>query len=334
MGLIKHGKVYWLDVRIGGKRIRRSLKTPYKNVALPRYGEVLESLQVKFGIESIKFSEFCQDYLEWSWNTKPASAYGEERKLKKMCDYFCLESKIVTLDDITPYHIEQLKGKLRNDGLSKSTINLYLRLLKTLFNRAIDWEKYSKPNPLKKVAFFRVQRHVEALSGRDVEKILKAAREVSADPKSKLQKLIYDLILFALNTGMRKAEVCSLTTKSVKDDTVVIRGKGDKTRVIPLNSTARAIIARQPRRGEYVFDIPGRNSNNLFFHVSQKIGRMAGIKWHFHQLRHFFVTRLLEKGVDFATISKLAGHSQLRTTFLYSHTNGEKMRKAVESLEG
>ena len=163
--------------------------------------------------------------------------------------------------------------------------------------------------------------------------MLDATRIVSGDAKSKLHALIYDLVLFALNTGMRRAEVLNLTTKSVKEDTVVIRGKGDRTRIIPLNSTARAIIVKQPRRSEYVFDVPSRNNTSLLFLVTQKISKLSGVKFCFHDLRHAFTTNLLSKGVDFVTIGKLLGHSELRTTFLYSHTDGEKMRRAVESLE-
>jgi site-specific recombinase XerD len=60
----------------------------------------------------------------------------------------------------------------------------------------------------------------------------------------------------------------------------------------------------------------------------------TGIGFHFHLLRHYFTTSLLEKGVDFVTIGSLLGHSKITTSLIYFHTDLEGKRKAVESLEG
>lgn len=167
MGISKHGKIYWLDIRIKGKRIRRSLRTENTNEALARYAPLREKLLEKHLGEKVKFSDFCKKYLDWAWSSKPASALREQQRLGKIQD-FLQGLEIVNLDDITPYHIEQLKAELKEGKLSKATINRYLQILRGLFYRAIDWEIYRKPNPLKKIRFYKEERTIQGLSGKDI----------------------------------------------------------------------------------------------------------------------------------------------------------------------
>lgn len=334
MGIIKHGQVFWLDIRIKGKRYRRSLHTTNKLEALHLYGQKREELiQEKTG-KRTRFSEFAKKYLDWAWSSKPASADREQQRLKRIAQFF--ESLgIIYLEDITPYHAEQLKALLREKNLSKSTINMYLQILRGMFYRAIDWEVYSKPNPMKKVKFFRKDSHVQILSKEEMAKVIQAAKEISErpDPRSSLQKCIHDLILFALNTGMRKSEILGLKWKDIREGEAIIKGKGEKTRAVPLNRTVQEILSRQPRRDDYVFRIENRYQPAVLWRTIGQIKKRTGIDFHFHLTRHAFASALLEKGVDFVTISEILGHSRMSMTLIYSHTDKDKKKRAVEILE-
>lgn len=164
MSLRKVGKYYWLDIRIKGKRYRRSFYTSNKFLALDRYKEKKDKLLAEYAGKKVRFSSFCKKYLEWAWSSKSACALREQQRLGKIQEFF--ESlEIVYLDDITPYRIEQLKAKLKKDGLSKAkaklkkgglskaTINRYLQILRGLFYKAIDWGVYNKSNSLRKSGF-------------------------------------------------------------------------------------------------------------------------------------------------------------------------------------
>lgn len=332
MSISKHGKIYWLDIRVKGKRIRRSLHTTNKFEALDRYAPLREKLLEKHLGEKVKFSDFCKKYLDWAQSSKPASAPREEQRLKKIQGLFN-GLEIIYLDDITPYHIEQLKAELKKRKLSKATINRYLQILRGLFYRAIDWEIYKKPNPLKKIRFYKEERTIQGLSGKDISKVLDAARNISTSPNSPLQKIFYDLCILALNTGMRKSEILDLEWKDIKGDEVEIIGKALKRRTVPLNSTARGIIEKQPKKNEHVFDISNRHQQDLFRRTIGQIRKKTGIDFHFHLLRHSFTTRLIEKGIDFVTVGELLGHSKISTSLIYSHTDKEKKKKAVDLLE-
>lgn len=345
MSFHKVGRFFWLDIYIGGKRVRRSLKTGNKFEALDEYKKVKDKLLAEHRGGDVKFADFAKKYLDWAWSSKPASADREEQRLKKIQAFF-EDLGIVFLLDVTPYHVEQLKahllekgrvikipgGQKKEVGLDKATVNRYLQLLRGMFYRAIDWEVYSKANPVKKVKFFREERERQALSHEELQKILEAARVIAAKARSPLQKVFPDLILFAANTGLRKSEILNLHWKDMREDEISVLGKGSRRREVPLNNIALEIIGRQIRRGDYVFDIPNRGQAGLFRRTTNLIRKRSGVAFHFHLLRHGFATTLLERGVDLVTVSELLGHSKTMTSLIYSHTDSKRKRKAVNLL--
>lgn len=347
MSLHKVGRFFWLDIYVGGKRVRRSLKTGNKFEALDEYKKVKDKLLAEYRGGDVKFADFAKKYLDWAWSSKAASADREEQRLKKIQAFF-EGLGIAFLSDVTPYHIEQLKahllekgrviktsdGQKKEAGLDKATVNRYLQLLRGMFYRAIDWEVYSKANPVKKVKFFREERERQALSHEDLQKILEAARVIAAKARSPLQKVFPDLILFAAHTGLRKSEILNLRWKDTREDEISVLGKGSRRREVPLNNIALEIIGRQIRRGDYVFDIPNRGQAGLFRRTTNLIRKRSGVPFHFHLLRHGFATTLLERGVDLVTVSELLGHSKAMTSLIYSHTDSKRKRKAVDLLGG
>ncbi|HUU40116.1 MAG TPA: tyrosine-type recombinase/integrase, partial [Desulfatiglandales bacterium] len=235
--LTKRGRFYHADIYINGKRIRRSLKTAEKLVALDRLRVLQDKLLATSQSKDIRLEDFCKQYMEWAWSEKPASALHEKYRIKKI-EAFFKNLNIEFLGDITPFHIEQFKAWLKNQKkpkLAKSTINLYLQQVRGMFYRAIDWEVYSGTNPMKKVRSYKTSPVVTILTDAQVGNILKASKLISDDPKTPIQVEWYDMVLLAINTGMRKGEVLNLKWKDVKDDEIVVRGKGEKTRIIPLN---------------------------------------------------------------------------------------------------
>jgi integrase len=331
MSLFKRGRWWWFDAYIKGKRIRASLHTENKFRALELYGQKKRELEEEVSHKKVKFSDFKKQYLNWA-RTAKKSADREEQRLSKIEDFFS-DLGIVYLSDVNPYHLEQFKAWLLEQRLSKATINRYLQLLRGFFYRAIDWQSFDGANPLRKVKFFREVAEIRPLTKQGVEKIIEAAQAISQQPASPLQKVFADLIILAVNTGMRKSEILNLQWDDLRGDEVQVKGKGEKIRMIPLNAIAKEIINKQPKKDEYVFDIPNRKQGDLFRRTIEKIKTMTGIDFHFHLCRHFFTSSLIEKGVDFITISDLLGHSARMTTLRYSHTDKERKQRAVNSLD-
>jgi len=200
----KHGHYYWLDIWIEGKRVRRSPKTTEQGLALEKARDIKNELLAAAQKKDITVHEFSLKYLNWAWDTKPASADQESRRMKKILEFF--DSINVTyLSDITPYHIEQLRAWLKTMKVKKgdqvlekprsqATLNRYLQLLRGMFYKAIDWEVYKGQNPLKKVKFYRENRVIKPLSHDEAKAVLEACRQIGARKRaSNLQKAFADV---------------------------------------------------------------------------------------------------------------------------------------------
>jgi len=338
----KRGAFYWLDVWCGKKRIRRSLGTSEHSLAIARANEITRELREKAKHPTTGLRDFAARYLEWARETKPTSWPAEKLRLDRMLGLFD-ELKVTRLEDVTPYHIEQIRSRLKSRVIvkgdvsrdvdrSKATTNRYLQVLRGMFYRAIDWEVISGPNPLRKVKFAREGAKIRPLTEDEIGKILEAAKAISAKPESPVQRVIYDLFVFVLNTGLRRSEALGLQWNDVRGADVHIIGKGSKLRAVPLNATALEVLHRQPRAGPYVFDVPNRTSGSLLRRTMEAIAKRTGVRAGLHLFRHAFATHLLAAGVDIVTISEILGHSRTMVSLLYSHSDPERKRRAVDIL--
>jgi site-specific recombinase XerD len=111
----------------------------------------------------------------------------------------------------------------------------------------------------------------------------------------------------------------------------VVRGKGDKERVVPLGEEAAYRLALYLRDGRQVLARGAENA--LFLSVRGRrldTSTLRRLLPHPHRLRHAFATHLLEGGADLRTIQELLGHSSLSTTQVYSHVDGRRLRKVYD----
>lgn len=341
MSLLKKGKYYWLDIRIKGRRIRRSLGTDEHGLALDRAKKIREELTRAAGRGDIKFSDIIAKYKDWARLQKPASAVVEGYHLAWL-EQYAKARNITYLADWTPYMVEQMRTELRAKTIGKikkrpptpATINRYCQLLRSIFYRAADWGFFAGENPVRRVKFLKERPQVPFIEGGQVEAIMAAAEKIAAEPGSPAQRAWADICTLALHTGLRKNEILNLRWRDIKDDELHVTGKGNKLRDVPLNEVARGTIMRQPRESEFVFAIPNRHQPTLFKRTYDLMEKRTGRPFYLHLLRHRFATSLLEKGVDLVTIAALMGHSKYMTTLLYSHTDSTRKRKAVDTLCG
>ena len=70
--LKKRGRYYWTDFYINGKRVRQSLKTTEKLVALDRLRVLQDELKSASEAKDIRFNDFCEQYMKWAWAEKPS----------------------------------------------------------------------------------------------------------------------------------------------------------------------------------------------------------------------------------------------------------------------
>ena len=144
------------------------------------------------------------------------------------------------------------------------------------------------------------------------------------------------MVMLALNTGMRRGELFNLRWDDIKDGQLVVQGKTAKSsqsRAIPLNDEASQILDRWESDGDLVF--PGPNDSPMTTIKTAWAGVKKGAELpalRFHDLRHSFATRILQRGADIKTVSALLGHADIATTTKYLHATDESKKRAVDLL--
>ncbi len=330
----RSGRSSWtIDYRDeNGKRIQKALPhvQSREEAVFILSKKIVEVFNGKHGIErrreTIGFTAFSEVYLQDYAMTAKKSWKTDACRLKALKRFF----KDIDLRAITPLMIERFRKSRLKAGSTKSTSNRYLALVKRMFNIAIE-EGYTEENPVRKVKFYSEKDNLR-------ERILTEAEE------RKLMKTCSEtlrpILIAALNTGMRKGEILNLTWSQVDFKNRRIRvekTKSGKVRFIPINDILfyeLNILREMDGQSPYIFfnSETGKPYVDMKkgFKAACRRGEIKGLR--FHDLRHTFATRLVEKGVDIETVRDLLGHSSIIITQRYTHSNDDRKRKAVELL--
>lgn len=330
----KNGIIRWyVDYFTNGRRIREVVKDAQtrSEATLHLQMRVSEAFQNARGLEgskgNVKFSEFAKTYLD---------DYAKSNKLSWRCDKSRLDVSLIPifgvyrLKDITALQIEKYRAKRLEAGISKTTVNRELALLKRMFNLAIDWG-YTQVNPVRKVRFFSEKESLK-------ERIL--TKEEEARLLGFCQGQLKSIVLVALNTGMRLGEILGLRWDQIdfgRGQIRVERTKSGSDRLVPINAVLQAeFLGLKAGNGHsgFVFGNPltGKPVTTVKHSFTTACRRAIITGLRFHDLRHTFASRLVEGGVDIITIKELLGHSSVTITERYTHPNHGLKRVAVDLL--
>lgn len=235
-------------------------------------------------------------------------------------------------------------------GLSKATRARRLSSIRQMFRFAHD-EGWRSDNPALRIKGpGAVQRLPDALSQDEVTRLMVAARDYGKTDGDRTRSLALLELLYA--TGLRVSELVSLPIAAARGDPrmVLVRGKGNKERMVPLSGPAREAMAhwlifrdradaaaRQAGKPVSKFLFPGSGVDGHLtrqhFHLMLKdIAVQAGVspaRVTPHALRHAFATHLLAGGADLRVIQTLLGHADLSTTEIYTHVLDEHLKSLV-----
>jgi integrase len=223
-------------------------------------------------------------------------------------------------------HCQRLQAKLQRD-LSNATVNRVMSLLSAIISRAIHWEVRQGPNPCHGVKALR--------EGPSPRKILTPLDETKL--YSQCSPQVHCFVMMALNTGLRRGELLGLRWSDIetydKEGPLWINLKDTKTgspRKVPCNKKViRALQGLGDPADPHALVFFGWG-HSINMAISKACERAGIPHYRIHDFRHTFCTRLARKGVDVATIMKLAGHKKLSTTLLYLEPRSG--REAVDLL--
>jgi integrase/recombinase XerD len=235
-------------------------------------------------------------------------------------------------------------------GLSKATRARRLSSIRQLFRFAFE-EGWRGDNPALRLSGpGRAQSLPKTLTEAEVTRLMEAARVRGRNPVDRLRDTALFELLYA--TGLRVSELVGLPVAAVRGDPrmILVRGKGDRERMVPLSAPARAALAdwlahrdaeeetgRKDGRPPSRFLFPGEGraghlTRQYFHSLVKDVAVLAGIspsRVTPHVLRHAFATHLLANGADLRVIQTLLGHADVATTEIYTHVLDDHLKDLV-----
>lgn len=256
-----------------------------------------------------------------------------------------LDFERVSRSDIETYLIA-----CTDAGLSTATRARRLSAIRQLYRFAYE-EGFRSDNPSLQIKGpGKSKRLPKILSESDVERLLEAARNTGRRVEDRQRNACMMELLYA--TGLRVTELCALPVAAVRGDPnlILVRGKGDKERMVPLSTPARKEVTawlelRDAAEAETVSK--GGSSSRFLFPSRGKLGHLTRHRFHGlikdmavaagidpakvtpHTLRHAFATHLLARGADLISIQALLGHADVSTTEIYTHVLDERLKDLV-----
>lgn len=333
---------WWVDFRTNYVRYRK--RSPDNTRAGAQAYEALLRQKLARG-ESIqkpatRQSDLLKDFA-WKWYDTyvvPNNKAGE-RMNKKMALEGCIVPFFgdMSVRGISSYHIEQYKARLRKSELSAKTINNRLTILSTCLTMAYEWLELEGAPP--KIIWLKCPPpKTDYLSLDECGLLLSHAKGA-----------LYDMVLIALRTGMRRGEIIGLQWASVdwQTQSITVRHslceytqelgttKSNRERHIPIDADVYTTLFNRKRETGYVFvDAANRRltGKQLRQHLNGLCHQAGLRKIGWHTLRHTFASHLAMKGVPLNAVQTLLGHSSITTTMRYAHVAPSALRSAIELL--
>ncbi len=287
-------------------------------------------------------------YLQVERNASPHTITSYKNDLTAFLD-FCSKQLVedsINLDvnKISRLTIRLWLGELSDEGLAKSSISRKVAALRSFFKYCFKRGHIEK-NPAHLLVVPKKEKTLpKTVTSADLERLLESI-DVS-NPKGLQDRAILEVFY---GTGIRVSELVGLniTDVDLRSRQILVMGKGNKQRVIPLGDTAILILrdflkerihlygkrtdsdARRAlflaANGQRIYDRTVRYMVERYLKAHSEVTQKSP-----HVLRHSFATHMLDNGADIRIIKEFLGHANLAATQVYTHTSVERLKNVYE----
>lgn len=281
-----------------------------------------------------RFADYLNLERGLSENTR--AAYLHDVAL--MREYFGSTGKNVV--DVTLPDLHEFAAYLGDLHIAPRTLARTLAGIRSFFN-FLEMEKVIDASPADLLETPRIPRSLpEVLSVEEIEAMMQA---IDYSRKEAVRNRAIMEMLYG--SGLRVSELVELRIPYYHPDQqlVLVRGKGDRERLVPLSPTAiecvneylqqRGDLPEKPGYEDYLFlNRSGRSLTRVMvFYIVRGLAERAGIEKKIspHTLRHSFATHLLEGGANLRAIQEMLGHASLATTEIYTHVDTRRLREEL-----
>ena len=257
-----------------------------------------------------------------------------ESDLQKYYNYL-LQNKIKHVEDIDYDTIQSFLLEL-SVTLQSSTVNRYIVSIRN-FHNFVSEQNDKILNPTIFIKSSKLKKYLPNVLNQDEVNTILNYQEAKQDD-SIYHQCILELLY---GCGLRVSELCDLTMIQLhlKEQIIKVRGKGDKERLVPLNTTAVNVLEFyittirkdwNKRKLSYVFvnHLGNRLTRQYVDVMIRKRANAVGInkKVSAHSFRHSFASHLLDGDADLRVVQELLGHSDISTTQIYTHVQTKRLK--------
>lgn len=342
-----YARVRWIDDN--GRQREKCKRADSKTQARQFIKEMIRELD-DYGSQSLELElttfNGLADYYEQQ-HLKPAEYVGGRKVsglrsmhtqnyvLKVFRSYFGKKTlRSIRYGDLARFQRERINTKTIHDKQrSIATVNREFEVLRNMFNIALR-EGWILRNPFMSGPLLILKSHEvtrERIITPAEEELLLAA---CTGRRSHLRALI----ICALDTGMRRGEILTLTWEDVDFENQLIRVKAFNTK-----TQRERLLAMTPRLMKellVLYEASTKQSAKIIFGIEDNFKKafayarkLAGLpEVRFHDLRHTAATRLVQQNLPLPLVGRILGHTQANTTMRYVNANVETARRAAEAL--
>jgi integrase/recombinase XerD len=285
-----------------------------------------------------------------------------------LLELFLFFSDDIDITKITSKELKKYIEYLYKNGVATSTMARHISAIKQFFN-FLQLEEIIIENPSILLEHPKVHNEIpQILSEEEVNKMLNGAKRNTSNYGIQF----YSMLELLYASGFRVSELVELKISDIQkkyrrdglytiDDFLIIKGKGNKERLIPINKTAKEALVKyinlrenllNGKKSEWLWTTMVTFSKNkkdtiIKFrkdnHIARQIfalnlkqlaikNNIDSEKVHPHVIRHSFATHILQRGADLRVVQELLGHSDISTTQIYTHIADEKLKNIVNTL--
>jgi integrase/recombinase XerC len=279
-----------------------------------------------------KYLEFLQ--FERGLSVLTRENYG--RDIQKLIDL----SAPILLNTLTNTHIRRYIATLHSKGLGGKSIARMLSSWRGFFDFLIQRHAF-EANPINGLRAPKSAKTLpQALS------IEQASKLVNITDEKDLSVRDHAILELFYSSGLRLSELVNLNLDALdfSEGTVIVTGKGNKTRIVPLGSHASAaikkwlairsqLLTKNPSEKALFIGLQGKRvgARNLQYRLKEwSIKQGINTSVHPHMLRHSFASHVLQSSSDLRAVQEMLGHANISSTQIYTHLDYQHLTKVYD----
>lgn len=260
--------------------------------------------------------------------------------VRKFADWAAADTLAPALQSMTDADLQAFAASLHDMGISPRSQARIISGLRS-FYKYMRLERYIDTDPTALLESPRLSQKLPEVLTVDEIDAMEAAIDLGK-PEGKRNLAIIETLY---SCGLRVSELCNLQISHIyfTEKTLLIEGKGNKERLVPMSDTAIDLITDylqdraelDIKKGEEDILFLNRRGRRLtrvmVFYIIRDLAMLAGVDRPIspHALRHSFATHLLEGGANLRAIQMMLGHESIATTQIYLHTDTSALRRQI-----